>query len=56
MPCLLYPQRRAPGTHLIGGWADPRANVDVVLKTKVHLLLLRVETQSSGPYPSHYTD
>jgi hypothetical protein len=25
---VALPQERAPGTHLIGGWVDPRAGLD----------------------------
>jgi hypothetical protein len=34
MPQLLYPQKRAPGTHWIGGWEGPRAGLDMALKRK----------------------
>jgi hypothetical protein len=27
-PLPLYPRERAPGTHFIGGWVDPRAGLD----------------------------
>jgi hypothetical protein len=27
-PWLLYPRERAPGTHWIGGWVDPRVSLD----------------------------
>jgi hypothetical protein len=27
-PRPLYPRERAPGTHCIGGWVDPRAGLD----------------------------
>jgi hypothetical protein len=27
-PLPLYPGERAPGTHFIGGWVDPRAGLD----------------------------
>jgi hypothetical protein len=29
------PRERAPGTHWIGGWLDPRAGLDAVVKKKV---------------------
>jgi hypothetical protein len=29
------PQERAPGTHWIGGWVDPRAVLDAVVKSKI---------------------
>jgi hypothetical protein len=28
MPRPLYPRERAPGTHWIGGWVGPRADLD----------------------------
>jgi hypothetical protein len=31
-PQLLYPRRKSPGTHWIGGWVDPRAGLDDVDK------------------------
>jgi hypothetical protein len=27
-PRPFYPRERAPGTHCIGGWVDPRAGLD----------------------------
>jgi hypothetical protein len=27
-PRPLYPRERAPSTHCIGGWVDPRAGLD----------------------------
>jgi hypothetical protein len=27
-PCRFTPRKRAPGTHLIGGWVDRRAGLD----------------------------
>jgi hypothetical protein len=27
-PLPLYPRERAPGTHFVGGWVDPRAGLD----------------------------
>jgi hypothetical protein len=29
-PLLLYPRERAPGTHWVGGWVNPRAGLDDV--------------------------
>jgi hypothetical protein len=29
------PTERAPGTHCIGGWVDPRAVLDAVVKRKI---------------------
>jgi hypothetical protein len=37
-PLPLYPRERAPGTHLIGGWVEPRADVDNVEKRKFLIL------------------
>jgi hypothetical protein len=31
-PRPLYPRERAPGTHSIGGWVDPRAGLDEMEK------------------------
>jgi hypothetical protein len=31
----LYPQRKSPGTHWIGGWVGPRAVLDMVVKRKI---------------------
>jgi hypothetical protein len=33
-PCRFTPGERAPGTHLIGGWVDPRAGLDDVENRK----------------------
>jgi hypothetical protein len=33
-PLPLYPRERAPGTHFIGGWVDPRAGLDDMEKWK----------------------
>jgi hypothetical protein len=33
-PCRFIPGERAPGTHCIGGWLDPRAGLDDVEKRK----------------------
>jgi hypothetical protein len=33
-PLPLYPGERAPGTHWIGGWVDPRAYLDLVENRK----------------------
>jgi hypothetical protein len=34
-PDCFTPGERAPGTHWIGGWVDPRAGFDAVEKTKI---------------------
>jgi hypothetical protein len=31
----LYPRVRASGTHWIGGWVGPRADLDTVMKRKI---------------------
>jgi hypothetical protein len=33
------PREKAPGTHWIGGWVDPRASLDDVEKRKFWILL-----------------
>jgi len=33
-PRALYPRKRVPGTHWIGGWAGPRAGLEAVVKKK----------------------
>jgi hypothetical protein len=54
----LYPRERAPGTHFIGGWVDPRAGLDDVEKWKFFTLSglelpLPLVVQ---PVASRYTD
>jgi hypothetical protein len=34
-PGRFTPGERAPGTHWIGGWVDPRAVLDAVVKRKI---------------------
>jgi hypothetical protein len=34
-PTTYTPRQRAPGNHWIGGWAGPRAGLDVVAKRKI---------------------
>jgi hypothetical protein len=41
------PGERAPGTHWIGGWVDPRAGLDDLEKRKF-LILPRLELQPLG--------
>jgi hypothetical protein len=38
MPLPLYPGERAPGTRWIGGWVDPRANLDDMEERKFSTL------------------
>jgi hypothetical protein len=37
-PCRFTPGEKAPGTHRIGGWVDPRAGLDDVVKRKFFTL------------------
>jgi hypothetical protein len=34
-PGRFTPRERAPGTHWIGGWVDPRAVLEAVMKRKI---------------------
>jgi hypothetical protein len=34
-PAALLPGETAPGTHCIGGWVEPRAVLDAVVKRKI---------------------
>jgi hypothetical protein len=57
-PLPLYPRERAPGTHFMGGWVDPRAGLDDMEKRKFFTLLglelsLPLVVQ---PVASRYTD
>jgi len=38
--CLghFIPRERTPGTHWIGGWVGPRANLEAVEKKKISIL------------------
>jgi hypothetical protein len=36
LPCRFTPGERAPGTHWIGGWMDPRVGLDDVEKILHH--------------------
>jgi hypothetical protein len=36
--CRFTPGERAPGTHWIGGWVNPRAGLDNVVKRKFLIL------------------
>jgi hypothetical protein len=31
------PRERVPGIHWIGGWVDPRADLDTVVKRKINV-------------------
>jgi hypothetical protein len=56
----LYPRERAPGTHCIGGWVDPRAGLDDVEKRKfltlpgLELRLLGRPARSQSLYRLRY--
>jgi hypothetical protein len=53
-PDLFTSGHRAPGTHWIGGWMDPRAGLDAVEKGL--LPLPGIEPRSFGSWPSRYAD
>jgi hypothetical protein len=46
-PCRFNPKEKAPGTHWIGGWLDPRAGLDDVEKRKF-LTLPKLELRPLG--------
>jgi hypothetical protein len=48
-PCRFTPGERAPGTHFIGGWVDPRAGLDDMEKWTPAPLVVQ-------PAASRYTD
>jgi hypothetical protein len=51
-PGRFTPREKAPGTHWIGDWVDPRAGLDDMDPTGT-----RTPTPwSSSPVASHYTD
>jgi hypothetical protein len=47
LPGRLTPGERAPGTHWIGGWVDPRAGLDDIKRRKF-LTLLGLKLDPSG--------
>jgi hypothetical protein len=53
-PAALPPGESAPGTHWIGGWVGPRADVDAVEKRKIFPTGIR--SPASQPVASPYTD
>jgi hypothetical protein len=57
-PLPLYPRERAPGTHFIGGWADPRAGLDDMEQWKFFTLpgLELPPPMDVQPVASLYTD
>jgi hypothetical protein len=54
-PCRLHPGERAPGTHWIGGWVDPRVGLDDVEKRRF-LPLQGLELRPLCRLASHCTD
>jgi hypothetical protein len=52
-PGCFTPKERAPGTHWIGGWVDPRAGPDTVEK---NLALAGNRTLAVQPVAHCYTD
>jgi hypothetical protein len=40
-PGRFTPRERAPVTHWIGGWVEPRAVLDAVVKRKIHSLYIK---------------
>jgi hypothetical protein len=59
-PCRFTPGERAPGTHSIGGWVDPRADLGDVEKRKfltlpgLELLTLGRPARSQSLYRLRY--
>jgi hypothetical protein len=51
-PGRFTPRERAPGTHWIGGWVGPRANLDAVVNTKIRSPYRDSNPRSSSPQPS----
>jgi hypothetical protein len=54
----LYPQKKVPGTHWIGGWVGPRAVLDMVVKRKIpiHRWESNPRTPIVQPVAQRYTD
>jgi hypothetical protein len=51
------PAERAPGTHFIGGWVDPRAGLDDMEKWTLFTLPgLELQPPVVQPVASRYTD
>jgi hypothetical protein len=56
-PCRFILGERAPGTHWIGGWVDPRAGLDDVEKRKFFILPgLELRPSVVQLVPGRYTD
>jgi len=57
MPGYFTSGERTPSTHWLGGWAGPKADVDVGEKRKIPSLPPQeIKNQSSSLQPSYYTD
>jgi hypothetical protein len=54
-PGHFTPKKSAPGTHWIGGWVGPRANLDVVVKRKVLSPCQDLNLLIIQPIAHHYT-
>jgi hypothetical protein len=52
----LYPEERAPGTHWLGGWVDPRAGLDDVGENSLPYRDSNSEPSVFQPVASRYTD
>jgi hypothetical protein len=52
-PAALPPEEIGPGTHWIGGWAGPRAGLDVVEKRKTGLKVKVTLRPPSGEPSMH---
>jgi hypothetical protein len=48
-PRRFTPRERAPGTHWIGGWVGPRADLDAVVKRKIPSPCRDLKPRSSSP-------
>jgi hypothetical protein len=51
-PCRLTPRKRAPGTHWIVGWVEPRPGLDAVVKREIPSSCRDSNSRSSSPQPS----
>jgi hypothetical protein len=54
-PATLPFRKRAPGTHLIGGWVGPRAVLGAMVKRKNFKPLLELEPPIIQPVAQRYT-
>jgi len=55
-PGCSIPRERAPRTHLIGGWVDPRAGLNAVGKRNPFHSPGGIPTAFICPYPCHCSD